>query len=300
MFDLELSWIGLIASSTLVGTWLGGLTWRAVRGTVLRGATIWAGLTLVAAATVATWSIVTPSSPNLPAWRWLVLALSACPFIARLGAKRPQDRAWHVIVATFWIIAGLPAWESVLFHRPLALDGIRTALMVTVVVMPIADCLGTRIWLAPWLFATAQLVVHPQWLRMAGIPSSQFAPTVSLVLGVAAGAVVAWGWRPPPKSIAGPSRVWQAFRDRMGVLWSLRFLERFNADMSVAGQPIRLRWDGFFLAAAESATPLADGETAMELPPVAEQAFENLLRRFVDASWISAHGAELVGSDQGK
>lgn len=262
-----------------------------VRGTVLSGAVLWTGFAILM---VSLSAIVTTLWPN-HRWQaelhWFALVASFCPFIARLGAKRPQDRAWFWIVLTFWVVAGWPAWESWLTDRDPASSWLRDAMFGILVLMQIADCAATRAWLGSWLLAIGQILWHPQFQTLFGESTPFWLVLLPLVLGVAAMRIVIRAWRPLPPSLKGWDRIWQTIRDRMGVLWGLRIMERFNADLETAREEIRLTWSGFVVK--REARPDADDA----FPAVAELELINQLRRFADHDWIEEIRAQAVGID---
>ena len=52
----------------------------------------------------------------IAASRFLSAAALLLPVVSLLGAKRPQDRAWHLIVLSLWVVLSLPAAESYLLR----------------------------------------------------------------------------------------------------------------------------------------------------------------------------------------
>ncbi len=277
------------------GWWLFRLR-RLVRFTVLTISWWWCLCLLAAAVAVfVLHEFVAESSSSADQLRWLLLVAGFCPFVSRLGAKRPQHRAWHWVVLSFWIVAGLPAWQSLLGGHHFETSGMWELLFISLVVMQIVDHLGTRTWLAPWFLAAAQVVLHPapHWWMPLRDPS--FCLLVSWWLGSTALLVTLVSWRRLPPTIEGWTRVWQAFRDRMGVLWSLRVLQRFNADARNAESrrsdpQIELTWAGF----VREGGGLHAYER--ELPESAARVFQNLLRRFVDSQWIDRQSRESTAS----
>ncbi|HFE53281.1 MAG TPA: hypothetical protein ENK07_07545 [Bacteroidetes bacterium] len=286
-------WITAVAILTILDiVWLLRVR-RQLIGTVLLHAWYWGAFALVFATFG---SLVTLSqelaSPTRDALRWLMLAAAGCPFVARLGAKRPQHRGWHWVVVTFFAVAGLPAWQTLLTGRPLHVAALWEAGLVLVGLLQIADCLATRIWAAPWFLTAAQWMLHPTPRWWHDLPESAPVPLLAFWVGSMA-LWAAWrGWQLPPTSVQGWTRVWQMFRDRMGVLWSLRVLQRFEQELpEEIRDAVELRWSGFVRRGS------SDHAYLDALPPEAERVLENLLRRFVDASWI-AEQREAKGSQR--
>jgi hypothetical protein len=87
-------------------------TCRKLRGTTLVGSQVWLGTCLVAVAAVDIWQTLAVERANASAaepLRFFAATLTFCPLMALMGAKRPQDRAWHFIVLSLWVVLALPA-----------------------------------------------------------------------------------------------------------------------------------------------------------------------------------------------
>ena len=88
---------------------------RRLRGTTLSAALAWAVVAVFAIGTVeffhACGSIVTGSGVQITL-RYVAAITTFCPVMAVLGAKRPQHRAWQLIVVSLWCVLALPAAES--------------------------------------------------------------------------------------------------------------------------------------------------------------------------------------------
>ncbi len=256
---------------------------RRLEGTVLLHTWYW-GVWLLVVATLAVfagrWWELSPSVRD--SLKWLLLSAGFCPFVARLGAKRPQHRAWHWIVLSFWVIAGLPAWQSIAAGRAFRVGLLWDGLLVLLLLMQTADCLATRVWAAPWFLSAGQLLLHPDPRWWKALPDSPALVVMAFLLGSIGLLALLRGWQPLPRTALGWTRVWRDFRDRMGVLWSLRLLQRFEQDSRQDETRVLLRWDGFVEADAS-------GFRFLEaLPEETERLMRNLLRRFVDHSWIEA------------
>src|SRR4051812_5911404 len=82
----------IVLCSLAVGLAVLGRSYQAVRGTSLVGSWMWAAGALVGWAAVelaADLSLV--GSGNRESLRFVAIAVSFCPIVAVLGAKRPQD-----------------------------------------------------------------------------------------------------------------------------------------------------------------------------------------------------------------
>src|SRR5688572_28769044 len=105
----------------------------ALRGTTLIGAWWWAIAAAVALAAVA----LDGSGPL----RFAAACLTLCPTVAVLGAKRPQDRAWHWVVLSLWIVLCIAAINAAFFHPSrgaVELHSAQTAFLVVLVLLGVA------------------------------------------------------------------------------------------------------------------------------------------------------------------
>lgn len=251
---------GLVRETTLVGPW----------GWVVTS------LLCIAAADVAEVLFATSTF-------FLQLAATStfCPVIALLGAKRPQDRGWHFVVLSLWVVLMLPALEAALLAPGQLPDtrGLRAVFVYGLIVLGLVNGVATRFWVSSLLVAAAQVIY---W--RASEPSHFAVPTV---IGTAAyTTAIAWAWWRANR--AGPTRspydrVWCDFRDAYGLLWGLRVAEQINATADRLGWELRLTWKGFVNL---DGTPVSES-----VPPATDeqlrQLLVNLLRRFVTAGWIA-------------
>jgi hypothetical protein len=205
------------------------------------------------------------------------------PWMSLLGAKRPQDAAWHFIVASLWGIQAMPAAEALWLKpgQPLAIVDFRAYLLLGLMVLALLVYLPTRFWLSAILAAAGQFALCWNFLPWTLADNrSTVIGMVCLLLGAIAALVSARRPSPAPPL----DRVWLDFRDRFGALWGARVLERINADAALRQAPMRLGWSGF--CSADRGEPMA------EIPPEARDelrlSFVNLLRRFVTVEWIDA------------
>ncbi len=229
--------------------------------------------------------VVAVLADPLPHSRWLELlryagAVSAlCPFVALLGAKRPQYEAWQFVVATFWVVLQTPAltWWMFPSAHHLTITGPWAGLLLLLMAMQCVNHLGTRAAWAALMATAGQWVVLGPFMNLP--PSGYIRPVDPLgnMLGPAllVGAVIAArvaGSRSPTR-MSAPDAVWHEFRDSFGVLWSLRVAGRMNVAAQARGWNVRLRWTGW---------SRTDADTPVEaLPPPAEKCFCMLLRRFL-------------------
>lgn len=250
-------------------------------GTSLTGAWLWCVAAGCGWSLAAVLGATNPDSLRLASMRWLVLVLSFAPFVSRLGAKRPQDRAWHWVVLSFVVVFGLPAWRALLLDRAFQPSGWQDAFVVAIVALQVADTVATRLALPALLLGAAQIILHPApvWWDISGRLGDVEILT-SLLLAVLATSMTAREFRRCIRYAHGWSRVWLEWRDRFGVLWSLRLMQRFNEDIRRVGTAVQLTWHGFRFDSNER---MQEADT---LPEGAVHVFENLARRFVDPPWL--------------
>lgn len=273
--------VGIVAIVTL------GRLLLAARGTTLAAVLAWsvAGFFVVAAVEIATAVGVVRDAAE--ALRFAAATATFCPVIAVLGAKRPQDRAWQLIVLSFWVILALPAIQAWLLRpgQPMTMHPIWSWFLVVLIVVGASNYLPTRYALSGLLAAAGQTVLVWRELPWGeGSPPAQavatdWLPVVGLCLLAAAAALTAIGWPRRRTLDRDPlERLWLDFRDQFGVAWGLRVAERINATAAQHGWEVRLAWHGI---------TQADG-SPLTAPPRAEleAALRPLLRRFVSADWI--------------
>jgi hypothetical protein len=249
--------------------------WPAVRGTTLVGPWGWLGLSLV----------VLPFAPGAGmTWRLLAAALALCPAMSLLGAKRPQDKAWHFIVATFWLILALPALQAITLGKEGEMDAhpARSWFLAVTIVFSVLNSLFSRYWLCVLLAGIGQGLLLSPYLPW---PLSALAnePDTGLAC-YAAGVVIAAVLGQVPRQPAAPlDRLWRDFRDAYGLVWTLRVAERINHTAAKNGWDVAVGVRGF-----RSPT---EGQPAVTLNVEQQHAFHqslfNLLRRFVSPEWIS-------------
>lgn len=283
--------IGALAAAA--GAWL-------VRGSTAVPAAVWALVAWLALAAEMAIRMEGGLAEPAPAagMRLLVAALSLCPTLSLLGAKRPQHGVWQFIVATLAFVLALPAASAALM-RPGSLPAvhpIESWLIVVIVLVGWLNFIGTRRGLAATLVALGQAVLLRPFLPFVD-PERQTAQLLATpstdgwaAMLVAAGSVLAamQGWRggrrQPVVGIdplaAAVDPPFLALRETLGAAWSLRIAERFDAIAAARGWPCRLRFTGLEIdAAADDAAWRRD----------AQRGFLALVRRFVSPGWLSRH-----------
>jgi len=264
----------------LAGTTLGSMWWWWVAMlSTLAGVELYLAVTVLESETVGV------------ALRYAAASLSFCPTMSVLGAKRPQDKAWNFIVLSLWVVVALPALEAVTLHmdQPMELSTARSWFLLVLVVVCLANRLGTRGAWAALVFAGGQVLLLVPYLPLGVSGYLAPWPTGGLVLLVASVGVDVAGSRWRRQDRHGWDHLWLDFRDTFGTLWALRVAERINAAAAICDWDLRLTWRGFRVAEqdatpSEAATVPWDAATEQTL----RTTTVNLLRRFVTREWIDA------------
>ncbi len=203
-----------------------------------------------------------------------------------LGAKRPQDKAWHLIVASLWVVLILPAAESYFIRQggKLQIHDARGWFLWLLIGTGWLNHALTRYWIACTLLAGAQVLLLAPHLPLLGEFS---VGRIWPALLTAAATLIVVASR--PRNQTGLERVWLDFRDCFGTFWGVRVAERVNADSQRYDWPVRLEWTGIIntVDSAESHTPTGDHDHDQESMSGLELSLQNLLRRFVSNEWIA-------------
>ncbi|MDP6718054.1 MAG: hypothetical protein QGF59_05360 [Pirellulaceae bacterium] len=274
-----------------VGTVAVAATCRKLRGTTLVGSQVWLGTCLVAVAAVEIWQTLAVERANASAaepLQFFVATLTFCPLMALMGAKRPQDRAWHFIVLSLWIVLALPAMHVGLLRsgQTLSTPSPLAWFMLGLIVIGFFNRLLTPAWIGGLLFACGQTSLLAGHLPLVGnVPGIDRYPCELTGLGlIAASAVLSWWLSRRRRPSAEPlDRLWLEFRDLFGVLWALRLAERVNSAAALTNSDLVLRWSGFQTSAGGRITESLSPDAIRIL----RQGLENLLRRFVSRAWIA-------------
>ena len=224
--------VALLAS----GGWPLLLAWLANRRTTLRPALGWS--TTAWLAWLLTWATRAWDGEPARLGAYLGLCLTGCASVAVLGARRPGLAAWNFVVLGLLAVLLLPVAEGWgqprLDVRHLLFLGLTLAFGLTnylpTRLAPAVLLLGSACGLELYGLGTRDTV--PGWLR----------PTAGLCLG--ASPWLAWLVRRRQGRESAVDRLWLAFRDRFGVVWSQRTREQFNRAAANAGWSVSLAWDG--------------------------------------------------------
>jgi hypothetical protein len=307
---------------------------RELRGTTLLAPWRWACLsfaTLASGAVFVAWPSVDLSPGGADHLHYLAGTTTLAPFVALLGARRPQDRAWQWIVLALLLLLALPCGKAFIFDSgaPPAPHAAWRLLMAILVSSQLANHLPTSFWPSALLAGLAQLgwlagYLHGVAIRPSGIGSNGNGSNGTglngtwTLAGLALAAAAIWLVRLPMKRRRLPrrpiDRLWLEFRDAYGALWALRVAERFNASAAMYGWPARLRWGG--MREAEGGVLAVGGDESTDtskdcklqvgeqgrLPEVSErdvtaamrQNLKTLLWRFVSPEWIAERLGERI------
>lgn len=256
---------------TIVASW----SWLLAAIMAVCGVEIYVGLTdSTAASDQAAW--VAPA-------RFAAAVSVFCPVISLMGAKRPQDRAWNLIVLSLWAILALPAGRHLFLNAGTTFE-IHAAwswFLWVLIFVSVSNFLATRYWLCALLLGATQITLLSEHLPLvthSGDGGHRFLPMLLGASGLL-WAVHAARKRPPDRQRL--DRLWLDFRDTFGTLWALRVVEQFNATSKQADWGVELSWLGFQRADGSSPFPLTP-----EIELAVERCLRNVLRRFVSAAWI--------------
>lgn len=274
-----------------------------LHGTTLMAPCHWALVSLGAMVTCEAylgWKELPASSVWTGSLRYAAAATTFCPVMAVLGAKRPQDRAWQLIVFSMWVILVLPAAESLVYQRAgnLEVRDARVVFLWILVAVGFVNHLPTRFWPSALLFCVGQGCLFSGQSPFRVPPPETLGALLGLGCLVAALGLVAAGI-PRRGTVDRPEdRVWLDFRDMFGAVWGLRISERVNASSSMYGWQVILRWHGFRPARGKTWEQAMTGEVKSAL----HQGLHSLLRRFVTPEWIRSRlvpRSGEAGSDSG-
>ncbi len=246
-------------------------SWAGLQGTSLRYSLLWvwtawgfSGLML------SMWLMGQPHGP----WLYLMLVWGCGVLVAPLGAKEPGAAAWNFVVAGLLAVLALPLLEQPWRAERWSVDGPRSLFILFILLVGGINYLPTRHgWSALIVMVVLGLLLHqlqsdttkgdPLWLLSCAMGGMSWAAWLAwLNRRTSSGQATAW---------ERLNQRWLNFRDRYGMVWSLRVLEQTNRSLHHQKLPLKLHWFGW---------------TASETPPT-EEALERadhllgqILRRF--------------------
>ncbi|HXT60471.1 MAG TPA: hypothetical protein VN699_17650 [Pirellulales bacterium] len=265
---------------------------RRLRGSTLAAPWVWSCFSLAAlvgAEIMAAWLNGEAPSAVAVHLQYLAAMTMLTPFVAMLGAKRPQDRAWQWIVLSLLALLALPSLKAAIFDAgaPPAPHAAWRWLLAVMALAGLLNYLPTRYGVAAALFFGGQLLELAEYLPGLAAPLSGRDSLAGLGLAVAA--LLAAQAAALVKKSGAPSvdRLWLDFRDAFGVLWALRVAERFNAAAAQSSWRVWLGWSGLKSNRKEQHLVRDAGPISADVLPAMRQSLKNLLWRFVSPEWIS-------------
>ena len=268
----------VIASLAILAAALAALC-RHSAGTTLLAPCGWALASVAALTPPVAWMDLNGAAAWQRSLGYAAACLALCPAVALLGAKRPQHRAWQLVVLSLWIVLILPIAEASVAGRPLEVSTFRRWFIVALILVGAVNWLPTRY--APVGLATAAAQLGLFWEYLGGSRDSSIAGLGLVTLAVIVVATYFVSWRRKDE-VRGMPRIWQDFRNAYGVLWTLRVAEQFNKLSTRSGWPVQMAWRG--LVERDTRRPLDEPPT--EVAIAAEQCLASLLGRFVSQPWI--------------
>ena len=290
----------LTAGAAILAALVAAVAAYRVRGSTAVPAAWWAAAACLALAAdaVAHAAGAVPTPAAAARIRLAVAALSVCPAMSLLGAKRPQHGVWQLIVATLAMVVALPALSAWLV-RPGSLPDVHLlgrGFLLGLTLVGWLNFVATTHGPAATAIAAGQLAILRPFLPGMATDASLAQPGLDAAgaVLVAAGALAALVGRPSRPPVQGrpaadsAARItaaidppFLALRDTLGAAWALRIAERFSAVAAERGWPCRLHFAGLD----------ADGDPADDAwHRDALRACKALLRRFVDDAWLVRHG----------
>jgi hypothetical protein len=229
--------------------------------------------------------------------------------MALLGAKRPQDTAWQMIVFALWLVLSLPAVAAMLGlgGGQISWHSAQAWFLVVLLLVQVTNYVGTRYALPVAVATVGQYALVYLFLPWSGstlastwTPRQLMLLALSLFLLALLGGIAIAHYRRKPAvthridQLEPINRLWLDFRDAFGVVWALRLMQRVNQSAVQQNWPVRLEWSGFVANASPLQNVGNDGnllesEKTAQLPheKVLVNHFQNVLRRFVSPQWIA-------------
>lgn len=258
---------------------------KKLQGTTLVAPCLWMAIAASALFLLAIVEMQGREGLGLSVTRFAVAALTLCPVIAVLGAKRPQDRGWQWVVATLWLVLIWPALQTLAKPAGPTFEIFLPwkLFIVALIAMGPLNYLPTRHWLAAILVAGGQVLLFSKFLGIVQ-PHAWLVAAASCFV-FAAGLVTIWH-RAQNNSEVLPEQTkrWLWFRDAYGAFWGLRIMQRVNETAALRNWPVQLTWTGFervnaVAGLSEAGEPRS--ETAATVVAEIDQALDTLLRRFL-------------------
>jgi hypothetical protein len=264
------------------------LAWRAESGTALRPALVWAivaiSLAVISQASALTQPLAT-GRPLAERFTYLCVLSLLAALGSVLNARTPGGRAWAGLMLLLVVVFLIP-WlaDQTRLRRatslaPLHLDAPWSIFYGLLVVVAVTNYLPTRFGLSAVALGIVFILEYVA-LSPTGWPASRRAVIWSWIGWILALAltIARFSARRGPNASSRLELLWFWFRDRWGVVWALRVLERFNRAAEVSHWPVRLTWFGLVSVSGE------EGAGRPPSPDELETIFRNLMTRFAQ-SW---------------
>ena len=173
---------------------------------------VWAAAAMVAVLGIETAIAVGAfGGAGIEAVRFAAAAATFCPVVALLGAKRPQDRAWQLIVLSFWVILALPAAQAWLQPgQVLIVHPIWSWFLVVLIVVGASNYLPTRNAIAALLAAAGQAILV--WRELPWVGGAAETSVPARPIGCRSPASRYWPPRRRWRRAAGRDRAWRENR----------------------------------------------------------------------------------------
>ncbi len=216
--------------------------------------------------------------------RFVAASSLFCPMISVLGAKRPQDKPWQMIVLSLWVVLILPAGEQMFLqpNQPLEIHGIRSWFLLLLIGLSFLNNAPTRFWPSAILLTASQAM-----LLASHLPLSRDLGTAGTIIGfsLAVGAIALPSLGLPRQGHAhcAEDRLWLDFRDSFGMLWGMRVWERINLAIEMYQWEVLMTWRGVRKIDGSQ----FDKELPSKVGVGMRKTLRNLLRRFVSQEWIA-------------
>ncbi len=293
---LATEWLPIAVVLTLGTVGCGALAraGHSLQGTTLAQPRRWA-IAALGAVVVSEVVVELFTGDRQPGWvdavRYAAATATLCPLMALLGARRPQHRAWQMIVLSFWAVVQVPSLQWLLMRsgEPLRLFPAWSWFLAILLFVSLVNHLPTRFATAALLAFVGQLALLAPYLPLIARWSSEWADgPVRPLFGTAllVGSVLSATYHRRPTVDAPPlDRLWLDFRDLYGTVWALRVAAAINASSATHGWNTTLVWSGFCIS-DDPQTAFDEAAMTPETAHAVRQSLCSHLRRFVSAEWI--------------
>jgi len=283
----------LAVSLGLISVWSLIRMYRTLKGSTLVAPWGWS-LIAVASITISETVIWWQQGSGWEAWtghlRFLAAATTLCPIMAVLGAKRPQNRAWQMIVLSLWGTVALPAVAALSFwpHQALILHPAWQWFLAALIGVGLFNYLPTRFWPSSLLICAAQICLFADHLPVRVFSRDPFVGWIGMACGTVAIVLRAYEL-PPRREVVEPiDRLWLDFRDSFGALWALRLADRFNDAAKRFDWGVWLTWNGLVRDTPQESMEQSPSLKAMtsiavsdEVRTAMHKTINGMLRRFL-------------------